>query len=63
MSIAWRTWPNNNDLYNTIVVARGPEDLRPYRQVFDAMESHATRDIEPILETYRQHYLSLAAQR
>jgi transcriptional regulator with XRE-family HTH domain len=51
------------DLYNTTVITRGHSDLRLYRQVFDAMESRATRDVEPILEKYRHYYLRLAAQQ
>ena len=51
------------DLYNTIVVTRGRSDLRLYQNVFRALASRATRDIEPILEKYRRHYLRLARER
>jgi hypothetical protein len=34
-----------------------------YRQVFDALEGSATRDIEPILERYRRRYLALASEQ
>jgi hypothetical protein len=51
------------DLYNTVVVTHGESDIRLYRHVFDALESRATRDIEPIIEKYRQRYLRLAAEQ
>jgi transcriptional regulator with XRE-family HTH domain len=51
------------DLANTIVVARGQSDLRLFRNVFDAVESRATTQIEPILEKHTQRYLRLAAGR
>lgn len=49
------------DLYNTVVVTKGDADARLYRRVFDAFESNATTDVEPIIEKYRQRYLRLAA--
>jgi hypothetical protein len=51
------------DLFNTNVVTSGPSDLRLYRHVFDALEGRAIRDIDPILEKYRRHYLQLANER
>jgi transcriptional regulator with XRE-family HTH domain len=51
------------DLYNTIVVTRGQSDIRLYRQVFDALETQSTREIEPIIEKYRRRYLRLAAEQ
>jgi hypothetical protein len=51
------------DLYNTIVVTRGRSDLRLYRNIFDAFESQATRNIKPILDRYRRQYLKRAAGR
>jgi hypothetical protein len=51
------------DLFNTIVVTRGQSDVRLYRQVFDALEGSATRDIEPILDRYRRKYLELATKQ
>jgi transcriptional regulator with XRE-family HTH domain len=51
------------DLYNTVVVTHGQSDIRLYRQVFDALESQATREIEPIIEKYRRRYLRLAAEQ
>jgi transcriptional regulator with XRE-family HTH domain len=50
------------DLFNTIVVTRGQSDIRLYRQVFDALEGSATRDIGPILDRYRRQYLRVATE-
>lgn len=51
------------DLFNTIVVTRGRSDVRLYRQVFDALERSATRDVGPILDRCRRQYLKLAAEQ
>jgi transcriptional regulator with XRE-family HTH domain len=48
------------DLYNTVVVTRGPADTRLYRHVFDALAARATQDVEPILDRYRRIYLTMA---
>jgi transcriptional regulator with XRE-family HTH domain len=51
------------DLFNTIVVTRGQSDIRLYREVFDALESSATRDIEPILDRHRRQYLKRVGEQ
>ena len=48
------------DLFNTIVISRGKADIRLYGQIFEAFEAAATRDIDPILNQYRQTYLQRA---
>ncbi|HZN20193.1 MAG TPA: helix-turn-helix transcriptional regulator [Micromonosporaceae bacterium] len=50
------------DLFNTVVVTDGQSDIRLYRHVFDTLESRAKREIDPIIEKYRQRYLRLAAE-
>jgi transcriptional regulator with XRE-family HTH domain len=50
------------DLFNTTMVSRGHYDLRLYRQAFDTLQAHATREIEPILDKYRRRYLKLAQE-
>lgn len=48
------------DLFNTTVISQGAADIRLYRQIFDALEAAATRDIDPILDRYRRTYLQRA---
>jgi hypothetical protein len=46
-----------------MTIIRGGSDLRSYRKIFDVLASSATTDIEPILDKYRDLYLSLSAGR
>ncbi|MCM4084777.1 helix-turn-helix domain-containing protein [Paractinoplanes hotanensis] len=47
------------DLYNTGLLSRGRQTIRYYRRVFDAYESVATSDIEPILDAHQKRYVRL----
>ena len=47
------------DLFNTGLLSRGRHTIRYYRRVFDAYESVATSDIDPILDAYQRRYVQL----
>ena len=51
------------DLANTVVVTPGRSDIQFFRGIFDKLEQHATRDVEPILDKHSQRYLQLIANR
>lgn len=51
------------DLYTVSFTAEVVSDLRAYRRIFDILAASATVDIEPILNKYRDLYLSLSAGR
>lgn len=51
------------DLFNTIVVTRGRSDVRLFSHVFEELERRATREIDPILDKYRRHFLRLAGEQ
>lgn len=51
------------DMFTSVLSTEVVSDLRLYRQIFDVLGNSATTDIEPILDKYRDLYLSLSAGR
>ena len=45
------------DLFNTGLLSKGRRTARHYRRVFEALDSVATTDIEPLLNAYQQRYI------
>ena len=48
------------DLFNSTLLSRGRSVVREYQEIFDAMESRSTTDIDPVLDRYAELYLDLS---